>query len=64
MLTHDICVIVNVLKQNYKVRDHCHRTGNYRGAAHTRCNINYYNNICMPVVFQNLKGYDSHLILN
>ena len=23
-----------------KVRDRCHRTGKYRGAAHVRCNIN------------------------
>jgi hypothetical protein len=40
------CYICNgeFTKSNYKVRDHCHRTGEYRGAAHTRCNINYYNN--------------------
>ena len=48
---------------NKKVRDHCHRTGNYRGAAHNACNINYFNNRYLPVVFHNLRGYDSHLIL-
>ena len=37
-------VMVDLLK-NSRVRDHCHRTGNYRGAAHTRCTISYYNNI-------------------
>ncbi len=48
---------------NKKVRDHCHRTGNYRGAAHNACNISYFNNRYLPVVFHNLRGYDSHLIL-
>ena len=43
-----------------KVRDHCHRTGKYRGGAHNCCNINYYSNRCLPVVFHNLRGHDSH----
>ena len=46
-----------------KVRDHCHRTGCYRGAAHNACNINYYLNRYLPVVFHNLRGYDSHIFL-
>ena len=28
-------------KKNYKVRDHCHYTGKYRGAVHNICNIRY-----------------------
>ena len=26
-----------------KVRDHCHYTGKYRGAAHNICNLRYYD---------------------
>ena len=27
--------------KNYKVRDHCHFTGRYRGAAFNLCNLKY-----------------------
>ena len=46
-----------------KVRDHCHVTGKYRGSAHRDCNINVKLNHKIPVVFHNLKNYDSHLIM-
>ena len=45
-----------------KVRDHCHITGKYRGAAQWSCNINFKVSKKVPVLFHNLKGYDRHLI--
>ena len=47
-----------------KVRDHCHVTGKFRGAAHWDCNINFELTKKIPVIFHNLKSYDSHLIFS
>ena len=46
-----------------KVRDHCHVTGKFRGAAHKSCNLNLKLTKKVPVIFHNLKNFDSHLIL-
>ena len=46
-----------------KVRDHYLITGKYRGSTHRDCNINVKLNHKIPVVFHNLKDYDSHLIM-
>ena len=46
-----------------RVRDHCHVTGKYRGSAHKDCNLNFKLTDKIPVVFHNLKGYDSHFIM-
>ena len=46
-----------------KVRDHCHYTGKYRGAAHSSCNLSNRIPDYIPVVFHNLAGYDAHLFI-
>ena len=38
-------------------------TGKDRGAAHNICNLKYRITWKVPVVFHNLRGYDSHLIM-
>lgn len=53
-------------EKDIRVRDHCHVTGNYRGPAHQDCNLKLRINakeLKIPVVFHNLRGYDSHLIM-
>ena len=47
-----------------KVRNHCHITSKFRRAAHWSCNINFQLTKKIPVIFHNLKGYDSHLIFS
>ena len=49
--------------EDRKVRDHCHYTGKYRGAAHSSCNLRYRIPDYIPVVFHNLAGYDTHLFI-
>ena len=46
-----------------KVRDHCHFTGKYRGAAHDNCNLQCRKPMILPVIFHNLQGYDAHLFI-
>ena len=51
-------------KNNYiKVRDHCHYTRKYRGAAHKICNLMYNTPRERPVVFHNGSSYDYHFII-
>ena len=50
-------------KKHYKVRDHCHYTGKYRGAAHNICNLRYKVPKEIPIVFHNSSIYDYHFII-
>ena len=50
-------------KKYHKVRDHCHYTGKYRGAAHSICNLRYKIPKEIPVVFHNGSTYDYHFII-
>ena len=46
-----------------KVRDHCHLTGDYRGPAHSKCNINVIQKQSnfIPFIFHNFSNYDCHM---
>ena len=50
-------------KRICKVRDHCHFTGKYRCAAHSKCNLQYKVPKVIPVVFHNVSAYDNHFII-
>ena len=50
-------------KNTFKVRDHCHYTGKFRGAAHSICNLRYKTPKEIPVVFHNGSTYDYHFII-
>ena len=58
-----VCHICKENLGNDKVRDHCHLTGKYRGAAHKDCNLKYQIPKFIPILFHNLSGYDSHLFI-
>ena len=57
------CHICNKELREDKVRDHCHFTGKYRGAAHNKCNLMCRKPMVLPVIFHNLQGYDAHLFI-
>ena len=52
--------------EDVRVRDQCHITGSDRGSAHDDCNLKLPIKpeiIKIPVIFHNLRGYDSHFIM-
>ena len=50
-------------KKYRKVRDHCHYTGEYRGTAHSICNLKYSVPKEVPLVFDNGSNYDYRFII-
>ena len=50
-------------KKYFKVRDHCLYTGEYKGAAHSICNLKYSVPKKIPIVFNNESNYDYHFII-
>ena len=60
---YHICLKEFNNSQNKKVRDHCHYTGLYRGAAHNNCNLKYQIPDHIPMVCHNLSSYDAHLFI-
>ena len=58
-----VCYICKKEFIDNKVRDHCHYTGKYRGAAHNTCNLRYKIPKNIPVIFHNDSTYDYHFII-
>ena len=50
-------------KNRKKVKDHCHYTGKFRGAAHSKCNLNYKVPKDISIIIHN-DSYDTHFIIN
>ena len=61
MCDKEFCINKN--KEMRKVRDHCHYTGKYRGAAHSKYNLNYKTVKEISVLFHNGSVYDYHFII-
>ncbi|MCH2406167.1 MAG: DNA polymerase, partial [Nitrosopumilus sp.] len=53
-------------EDDIREHDHDHILGNYRGAAHQYCNLQYKITAStwkLPVFFHNLRSYDAHIIV-
>ena len=57
-----ICWICKQELNTDKVKYHCHVTGKFRGAAHSKCNLKLRIPRKLPIIFHNLLGYNGHII--
>ena len=65
-LVYDIFTLCHICNEELgkdRATDHCHLSGNFRGAAHEVRKVKYKVPKFFPVVFHNLSGYVSHLLL-
>ena len=61
-----LCQTNKMAKENPVVPDHCHFSADYRGASHSKCNLQYNvkeSRFVLPVFFHNLRGFDGHLLV-
>ena len=60
-------IFTNKKEKNYinkrNVKDQYHYTGKFRGAAHSKCNLNYKVPKDIPIIIHN-ASYDAHFIIN
>ena len=45
------------------IRDHCHYTGKFKGAAYSNCNLNYKAPRDIPIIIHN-ASYETQFIIN
>ena len=60
---HYVCKKEFSTDDNNEVKDHCHYTGKFRGAAYDICNLRYKTLKEIPVVFHDGSTYDYHFII-
>lgn len=58
------CCICKQPPSSYRVREHDHLSGEYRGAAHSECNLRYRQPKSIPIIFHNLRNYDGRLLMS
>lgn len=50
-------------KKEFKIRGYCKGSGRFVGGVHERCQKEFVISNRIPVVFHNLRGYDSHFLM-